>query len=167
MERPQNSFRNRRTSLGFGRVAVARGASSDFLWLWAGGGTGAWSILRILFGIEVLLWFWAGGGAGAWSVLRILFGIDILLVVLGGWRRWHSECPENSVLNGRPSRGFERVRRWRAEQEVCSESTTFSWFWAGGGAGAWTVLRILFGIDDLLMVLGGWWRWRVELRILF
>ena len=34
-------------------------------------------------------------------------------------------------------------------------------FVAGGGAGAWSVLRILFVIDDLLVLCGGWRRWRV------
>ena len=39
---------------------------------------------------------------------------------------------------------------------------TVSLFSACGSAGAWSVLRILFGIDDLLSVLGRWQRWRVE-----
>ena len=36
------------------------------------------------------------GGADAWSVLRILFGIDDFLAVLGG-RRWRVERPHTSV----------------------------------------------------------------------
>ena len=32
---------------------------------------------------------------------------------------------------------------------------------AGGSAGAWCVLRIMFGIDDSLADFGGWQRWRV------
>ena len=39
---------------------------------------------------------------------------------------------------------------------------TFSWFWAGGDAGAWSVLRILLVIDDLLVVFGGQRRWGTE-----
>ena len=89
-----------------------------FSWFWAGGGAGAWSVLRILFGIDALLavlggwwhahgaswelmnfsWFWAGGGDDAWSVLRILFGIDDLLMGLGGGGAG-AERPENSVRN--------------------------------------------------------------------
>ena len=60
-----------------------------------------------------------------WSVLRILFVVDYLLVIFGGWRRWRVERPRNSFWNRRPSRGFRRL-----------------------AAGARSVLKILFGIDD-------------------
>ena len=39
--------------------------------------------------------FWVGGSAGAWSVLRILFGIDGPLAALVGWEHWRKEPPEN------------------------------------------------------------------------
>ena len=49
-------------------------------------GASAWSLLRILFGINdplVVLGAWE-----RWSILQILFGIDDPLAVLGGWERW-------------------------------------------------------------------------------
>ena len=85
--------------------------------------------------------FSAGGGAGAWSFLRILFGIADPLVMLGGWRRWRVERPQNSLRS--------------------LQSSTLSLFVVDGGAGAWSVLAILFGIDDLLVILGDWC-WRAE-----
>ena len=42
------------------------------------------------------------------------------------------------------------------------QSSTVSLFLVGGGAGAWSILIILFGIDDPLVSLGGWRRWHVE-----
>ena len=42
------------------------------------------------------------------------------------------------------------------------ESTTLSLFLAGDDAGAWSVLKILFGIDDPRVILVGWRRWRLE-----
>ena len=63
----------------------------------------------------ILSWFWAGGGAGAWSVLRILVGIDDPLVVLGGCQRWRVEHLENSARSRRPAVLGGR-RRWRVER---------------------------------------------------
>ena len=48
-------------------------------------------------------------GIGAWSVLRILFGIDDPLVGFDGWQRWRVERPENSVWKRRPFRCLGRV----------------------------------------------------------
>ena len=95
--------------------------------------------------------------------LRILFVIDELPVVLGGWRCWRVERPQNSVLNRRFSCGFGRVdplvvRRWHLERprnSVRNRQTSLR-LSAGDGAGAWIVLGVLFGIDDLFVVFGGW-----------
>ena len=76
------------------------------------------------------------------SVLIILFGIDAPLVILGGWRRWRMERPQNSLRS--------------------LQSSTLSLFLVGGGASAWSVLIILVGIEDPLVILGVWERWRVE-----
>ena len=80
----------------------------------AGGSAGTWSFLRTIFGIDgrlasagafsilnlslestILSLCSTGGGAGAWRVLRSLFGIEDSLAVLGGWRCWRMERPEN------------------------------------------------------------------------
>ena len=60
------------------------------------------------------------------------------------------ERPHNFVWSRRTSRCFGRVAALGcgASYEFCSESTTFSLFWVGGGAGAWSFLRILVGVDD-------------------
>ena len=128
--------------------ALARGASCEFgfkstthttLSLFtAGGSTGVWSVLRILFSIDGRL-----ASAGAWSILKNLFGIDDPLAVFGGWQRWRVERPENYV--------------W-----ICLESTPFSLLSAGGSAGAWSVLKILLGVDDYFAVVGGWQHWCIE-----
>ena len=130
---------------------------TPFYWFWAGGSAGAWSVLRLLFGINDPLlvfggwrrwreffsestafsWSSAGGGAGAWNVLRILLGIDDHLVVFGGCWRWSVERPESSVRNRRPSRGFRRV--------------------AALARGASSV-----AIGDPLAVFGGWRRYSSE-----
>ena len=103
-------------------------------------------------------------GAGAWSVLRILFAIDDPLVIFGPSRPCRVERPEISVRDRRPCRGFRPLAALSrgASSKFCSRSTTFSWFSAPRGAGAWSVLRILFAIDDLLVVFGPSWRLRVE-----
>ena len=85
MERPQNSFCNRRPFRGFGRMAaLARGASSD---------------LFVIDDPSVVL-----GGWRCWW-----FSIDDPLAVRGAWRRWCVERPQSSFGNRRPSRGFGRV----------------------------------------------------------
>ena len=71
----------------------------------------------------------------------MLLAIDDPLVILGRWRRWRAERPQNPVRNRRPSHGSGR---------------------AAAPARAWSALRILFVIDDPLMVFGASWRWRVE-----
>ena len=53
--------------------------------------------------------FWAHGSAGAWSVLKIVTGIDDPLAVCCGRQRVRVERPENSVWNRRPSRCCGRV----------------------------------------------------------
>ena len=97
------------------------------------------------------LWFSAGGGAGVWSVFRILFVIDDHLVVSGGRRSWRVKHSRNSCRSRRPSRGFQPLAAVArgVSSEFCSESTTRSRFCAGGGAGAWSVLKILSVINDL------------------
>ena len=148
--RTQNSVRNRRFSRGFRRVGAA----------------GAWSDPQsLLVNDDRLVVF------GGWRH-------DHSLVALGRWPRWRVERPPNSLRNRRPFRGFLRVDAfvvscgWRccpAERPPnFVRSTTLSWFWAGSVAGAWSVLRILFRLDDVLVFFGGRRRWRVQfLRILF
>ena len=84
----------------------------------------------------------------------------------GAMRRWHVERPQILFVIDDPLVGFGVWRRWRVERPETSfpESTTLLWFWVGGGAGAWSILRILFlfVIDDPLVVLGGWRCWRVN-----
>ena len=117
----------------------------------------------------------AGGGTGAWSV-RILLVIDDLLVVFGGRRRLRMEHSQISCRNGRCSRVlFGGRRHWCVGRSLSTvppnrqpssgsrgvaaparggpsdfflESTTVWRFSAGGGAGAWSIFRILFGMDD-------------------
>ena len=43
-------------------------------------------------------------------------GIDDPLAVLGGWRRWRVEHPENSVCNRRPSRSF-RLKSFNSHRD--------------------------------------------------
>ena len=122
--------------------------------------------------LRTLSLFLAGARTGAWSVLRILFAIDDPLVVFGPSRRWRVERPHNSVRDRRPSRGFRPLAALArgASSQFCSRSMALSWFsaprgagfLAGARAGAWSVLRILFAIDDPLVVFGPSRRWRVE-----
>ena len=111
-----------------------------------GGSADAWSVLRLLFGIDAL-----GGSADAWSVLRIQLGIDHPLVLFSVWERWRVEHPWNSLRQWRPSRCFRRAcccaelpwnsrLEWRpsrcfrrlgalsrgASCKLCLESTTLS-----------------------------------------
>ena len=82
--------------------------------------------------------------------------IDDPLVVFGGWRRGRVGRAQNSARDQRPSRGFRRAAPLArgASSEFFSESATLLWFWAGDGAGAWSVLRLLFVVDDPLVVFG-------------
>ena len=114
--------------------------------------------------LRTLSLFLAGARAGAWSFLTILFAIDDPLVVCGPSRRWCLERPHNSVRDRRPSRGFRPLAALArgASSQFCSRSTTFSWFSAPRGAGAWSVLTLLFAINDPLVVCGPSRRWRVE-----
>ena len=72
----------------------------------------------------------------------------------GGW----------AIPAGEPSAGFVRIeslplwRRANFEREL----RTLLLFLAGVRAGAWSVLRILFAIDDPPVVFGRSRRWRVE-----
>ena len=87
------------------------------------------------------------------------FGMDDPLVVLSGWALWRMERPQNSVWNRQLSRCFRwmgALARGASCEFVCLESTTILLFWARGSAGAWSVLRILFGMHDPLTVFGGW-----------
>ena len=59
---------------------------------------------------------------------------------------------QNSVRNRRPSCGFRWRRSRGASSEFLSESTTLSWFSAGSGTGACSVLRVLLVNEDLLVV---------------
>ena len=105
--------------------------------------------------------FWARGSAGAWSVLRILFGIDGRLAVFGmGALARGASCELIGLgINGLLAI-FESWERWRVEGpknlfEIDARLAVLS-------AGAWSILRVLLGIHDLLAVFGGWERWRVE-----
>ena len=77
-----------------------------------------------------------------------------------------SRCGAVRVLNVNcePSRCFWRAPALArgASSQFCSRSTTLSWFSAPRGAGAWSVLTILFAIDDPLVVFGPSRRWRLE-----
>ena len=160
VERPQNSVHDRRPFGGFRPLAaLARGASSKFCsrsttLLWFSAPCGAGAFCRR----STTLWW------GAWSVLRILFAIDDPLVVFGPSRRCRVECPQNSVHDRRPFGSFRPVAALArgASSKFCSRSTTFLWFLAPRGAGAWSVLRVLLAIDDPLVVFGPSRRWRVE-----
>ena len=73
-----------------------------------------------------------------------LVHVETLSLCVGGCLRWRV-ASANSIWNRRPSQ-----------------------FSAGGNAGARSVLRIFsVSTDDLLAVLGGWWRWRVERPTIF
>ena len=113
----------------FGRVAaLARGAAYEFC-------------LESL----TLSLFWARGSVGAWSVLRILFGIGDPLAVFAAWQSWRVKRPETSACNRCPSRCFRRAAALArgASYEFCLESLTPSLFSTRGSAGAWSVPRIL------------------------
>ena len=86
-----------------------------------------------------LSWFWAGGGAGVRSVLRILLVIDDPLVVFG-WRRCFFSA-------GGRSRCFRRAAAL-ARGASCELIDDPLVVFGGGSAGAWSVLRILFVVDD-------------------
>ena len=75
-----------------------------------------------------------------------------------------SAGPQNSVCDRRLSRGFRPFAALvrGASSEFCSRSTTLSWFLAVCGAGAWSVLRILFAIDNPLVVFSRLRCWRAE-----
>ena len=160
MERPQNSVHDRRPFGGFRPLAaLARGAFSEFCSRSTtvssfSAPCGAGAFCRR----STTLWW------GAWSVLRILFAIDDPLVVFGPSQRCCVERPQNSVHDRRPFGGFRPLAALArgASSKFCSPSTTFSWFSAPRGAGAWSVLRVLLAIDDLLVVFGPSRRWRVE-----
>ena len=63
----------------------------------------------------------------------------------------------------KPSGCFRRVPALaRGASCELAKLTTFLWLSAVDGAGACSVLGILFVIDDLLVVCGGWRRWGVE-----
>ena len=77
-----------------------------------------------------------------------------------------SRCGAVRIFNAadEPSAGIVRVETlslWR-RANCQARRGTFSLFAACGSAGAWSVLRILFGINDLLVVFGVRERWRVE-----
>ena len=93
-----------------------------------------------------------------------------------------SRCGAARILNAdcEPSPCFRRMLRWRVERlansagcwrverfahsfRYPSQSTTTSWFWAGGSAGVRSVPRVLFVIEEPSVVFGRWRRWRVEL----
>ena len=120
VESAENSFRNRR----WRRWRVA------------------WRVLRILFVINDPL----VGTRRRWFVARPRNGFpDDPLVVLGSRRRWRRRIfvIDDSLVDlggWRPWRGASSKFLW--------EWMTLSWFSAGGGAGAWSILQILFGIDD-------------------
>ena len=107
--------------------------STTLSWFAVSDGAGAWSFLGILFAI----------GAGACRLLGIPRETDHPLVVCCVRRRWRVERLSNCVRNRRPSRGFPSLT-------------------ALARGDAWSVPRILFAIDDPLVVCGARRRWRLE-----
>ena len=101
--------------------------------------------------------FSAHGSAGAWSVFEILDANDELSAIFGGRERWPVERARIFEANDDPLAvlGIGALAR-AAPSKFSMRISTLSTLavLAGRSAGSWSILRILLGIDDLLVVFG-------------
>ena len=103
--------------------------------------------------------FCGRGSSAAWNVPQVLLALD-------GRLCWRVERPQNSARDGRPSRCFWRAAAlagtWSVLRILFVIDEPLVDFGGRRRWRVWSLLRILFGIGDPLSVLGGWRRWRVE-----